>query len=717
MLQPRIEQVGDRRVLLVDCHDYKGSLSLAESDFLSKILPIVADAEADEMVLVKDFKRVFQPGDYALLRELALGAREAKAAFKIPEETLRSCEVDPAERMRKLTEIAALLDTNPLAAYYRIVEESNVPVPDKFKFLQWRAVYAKALEPARNALAKTGIVKRAVAGEGENVLLTALRPWVIPGFVTAYIDLTPPEGRLIEAYKVGKTEVSIYELAKRPEKMYHVKPPELLLHDDENAMVNAALERIAKEKSELVNPRQARKHFKDLGRAFLDKHATGLSEERKEELADIVARYSAGYGLLEVMLWDERLQDVFVDSPGKTPVYVYHEKYEECVTNVAMSEYDLEKLGARFRAISGRPFDESSPVLHAELTDLNVRICGLCPPATFEGIGFAFRRGRPRPWTLPQFIKAGMIDWRSAGLLSFLVDSQASILVTGPRGSGKTSLLASLLSEVNPNYRVIVIEDTPELPIQSLQEHNFKVQHVKTQPAFGGEQEKSFELTAEEALRTALRLGESVLVIGEVRGPEARALFEAMRIGAAGNVVFGTIHGSSAYDTWDRIVNDLGVPSTSFKATDVVVSAASIREKQGIRRKRKVVSVTEVRKDWKSDPFHEDGFKDLVKYDVGKDRWLADLKHSTLLQQIGEKRGMSVKEMLADIDYRGRVKKLLVEKSVEYDSKELLEVATVAECNIEAVKAVAEAGYGRALARMAAWIDAKARAAKAVVRA
>ena len=70
-------------------------------------------------------------------------------------------------------------------------------------------------------------------------------------------------------------------------------------------------------------------------------------------------------------------------------------------------------------------------------------------------------------------------------------------------------------------------------------------------------------------------MGDSA-IIGEVRSKEAKVLYEAMRVGAAGNVVLGTIHADSAYAVWDRVVNDLGVPTTSFKATDLVVVARQL---------------------------------------------------------------------------------------------------------------------------------------------
>jgi len=114
-------------------------------------------------------------------------------------------------------------------------------------------------------------------------------------------------------------------------------------------------------------------------------------------------------------------------------------------------------------------------------------------------------------------------------------------------------------------------------------------------------------------------LGDSSLIMGEVRSVEAKALYEAMRIGALANVVAGTIHGASPYAVFDRVVNDLGVPVTSFKATDIIVVTNPIKTPDGLHSNKRVMQITEVRKHWKKDPSQEKGFVDLMKYNVEKD--------------------------------------------------------------------------------------------------
>ncbi len=92
-----------------------------------------------------------------------------------------------------------------------------------------------------------------------------------------------------------------------------------------------------------------------------------------------------------------------------------------------------------------------------------------------------------------------------------------------------------------------------------------------------------------------------------------------MRVGALANVVAGTIHGDSPYGVFDRVVNDLEVPKTSFKATDILVICNPVKSSDGLKKWRRVMSITEVRKEWEDDPLRENGFVELMRYDTKTD--------------------------------------------------------------------------------------------------
>jgi type IV secretory pathway ATPase VirB11/archaellum biosynthesis ATPase len=213
-----------------------------------------------------------------------------------------------------------------------------------------------------------------------------------------------------------------------------------------------------------------------------------------------------------------------------------------------------------------------------------VRVAGVREPVA-EGVGFAFRRGDADAFTLPELVANGTVASDAAALLSLLARRAAATLVAGARGAGKTTLLGALCFELAPTTRAVLVEDTPELPVTALRADDRDVQGLRTS-------ERGDGLDAAGALRTALRLGEGALVVGEVRGAEARVLYEAMRVGASSDAVLGTIHGDGAREIRERVVEDLGVSASSFAVTDCVVTCRRVAV-DGTA-KRRVASIEEV---------------------------------------------------------------------------------------------------------------------------
>jgi hypothetical protein len=149
-----------------------------------------------------------------------------------------------------------------------------------------------------------------------------------------------------------------------------------------------------------------------------------------------------------------------------------------------------------------------------------------------------------------------------------------------------------------------------------------------------------------------------------------------MRIGAVGNVVMGTIHGESAYSVWDRIVNDLGVKNTSFKATDIIITCAPVRFKGAIKRERRVVGITEVAKHWYEDPEREGGLIQLLDFDANKDTHFIveeNLKKSELLPKLAKRRGLTLDDLWNDINARASTKQFQVDMKNKHNIPDLLE--------------------------------------------
>ena len=231
--------------------------------------------------------------------------------------------------------------------------------------------------------------------------------------------------------------------------------------------------------------------------------------------------------------------------------------------------------------------------------------------------------------------------------------------------------------EIMSKFRVICVEDTLELPVDSLRKIGYDILRMKVRSAM---LQTTTEVSADEGIRASLRFGDSCLIIGEVRSQEAKALYEAMRVGALANVVAGTIHGASPYAIFDRVVNDLGVPVTSFKATDCVIVANPVKSASGMHSWRRVVQMAEVRKHWTKDPLEEKGFVDLMNYNVEKDELVPSQELMNGDSEIIKDIAASVKGWAGNWDavydnilLRGKIKQELVDISEKLKLPDLLE--------------------------------------------
>ena len=524
-------------------------------------------------------------------------------------------------------------------------------------------------------------------------------PTTRPDFMYTKLISEFPEGELLDSYSFGKEseecQVNIFSFNDSIKKMYHLTPPEFRYSEEIYALLDDAKRIMSEHKptrEEFVDPQRMREVFfsigQDLLRDLLQSRSLKLNDEEIENLANALLRYTVGFGLIELLLADPKVQDVNINSPnGELPIFIVHQDYGDCYTNIYPTNVEVQSWATKLRLISGRPLDEANPILDTDLKvpGFSSRVAALTAPLNPTGMAFSFRRHRDFPWTFPLYMqpKIRMMNSLAAGLLSFLIDNSAAILVAGTRSSGKTSLLGSFLVELMRRNRIITIEDTFELPQESLRSLGYNIESLKVASALSS---PGSEVDASTGIRSTLRLGDSALFIGEVRSKEAIALFEAMRVGAAANVVAGTIHADSPYGVYDRVVNDIGVPKTSFKAIDIIVIANPVIS--GLKKFKRVLRVTEVRKEWDEDPLKEGAFVDLLLYNPATDQLevTPDLMNgnSYILKNMAGR----IKEFVGNwdavwenIQLRADCKQAIVDKSIETEDASLLEAPFVIMAN------------------------------------
>jgi len=694
---------GDKRVLVIDCENCEHSSTLMDENCRRNIIGILSrEAEIGRIVLQHPFVKVFDGATIEFLKNLASFAEDINS-FDVGGGEGKCMEC-LEERRKKIEEIAKIARRDPILAYMNLKKELKGEKRGKKKPViidgegkdDCNSCISHYLGTLKEIMEKSNLeTKIDERRSSESHYIYDLQPYIRPIFFDTYIHLSPPPDAIfIKKYKIEREggrglDISLYSLSTRPEKMYFAIPPEYNLSPEELKLLQKVKERMARHRpkdASFMDPETAREYFmkfaRDAIKDIAEEEGMRVEIEKMEMLSDIFAKYTAGLGLLEDLLMDSNIQDIYINAPvSNNPLHIVWNG-EEYTSNIYFSEQDVEALSSRFRSLSGRPFSEAAPILDMGLEKYGSRVAAISAPLTPKGVAFAIRRHSMTPWTLPKLISYNMLSPKAAALLSFLVDGQATILIAGSRGAGKTSLLSSLILEIPQRYRILTLEDTPELPVDTLQSLGYKIQSLITQPITAGE--GGGGVAPETALRTALRLGESVLILGEVRGEETKVLFEAMRVGAAGNVVLGTIHGATTRDVFERIVYDIGVTPTSFKATDAVVVAAPIRIGGGMEKRRRVIQISEVSKSgWGKDVDPDKVFADIMTYNAEKDVLeatdLLDMGQSEVIGRIAKEWGITIEKAIENISLRARIREEIVKKGKGNAS--LLEADAVRDAN------------------------------------
>ena len=491
-----------------------------------------------------------------------------------------------------------------------------------------------------------------------------------PFFSSCWISLPKPIGaEVVESYRVKDADVSILSLSGGSKFLYHLVPWEYQVPDSWMGMLRLAIDDIFG-----MPPDRFGASMDELRYLVVSKAREVLGNliesndveprdpmERMEiltALSEVVGRYTVGFGLLELLLSDDRIEDIFIDAPCHlNSVHVGlggigdSTAVLRCPTNIVASDSEIQGLASRLRQMSGKPFSQAFPVMETDVPNFETRATLVAPPLSPAGTAVALRRRSRVPWTLPRMVQNGTLDSITAAFLSFLMDGCSTMLIAGARGSGKSSLLSAMLFEFPLSQRILTIEDTAELPVKQMQEMGFNVQSLVVEQGMG----ERMELKTEEALRVSLRLGESAIILGEVRGKEAQTLYEGMRTGRAGSSVLGTIHGDSARSVYERVVHDMGIAPEAFGATDVIVTMGLLRPLGTQRQVRCVMEIAELAKERGPGEFNI-----LGKYDMVDGRMELDLKGSETLRRISDSWGIEEERSLENIMMRARMRDRLV---------------------------------------------------------
>ncbi len=254
-----------------------------------------------------------------------------------------------------------------------------------------------------------------------------------------------------------------------------------------------------------------------------------VPSSRFDFYAQAVVSEMVGYGLIDALIKDDKLEEIMVIGPN-VPVYVFHRKYDMMITNVEFTnDNEVQDLINRIAREVGRRVDISSPLLDARLLD-GSRVNATIPPASVSGSTLTIRKFRADPYSIVDLIHYKTLSTEVAAFLWMCVDGlqtqPANILISGGTSSGKTTLLNVLCSFIPSNERVISIEDTSELSLP--------MRHwIRLEGRPPGLEGKG-EITLDILTKNSLRMRPDRIIVGEVRHDEAFSLFTAMNTGHDG---------------------------------------------------------------------------------------------------------------------------------------------------------------------------------------
>lgn len=310
----------------------------------------------------------------------------------------------------------------------------------------------------------------------------------------------------------------------------------------------------------------------------------GLNEGEREAIRYYIAREVLGYGAVTPPLLDPFVEDVSCEGEGR-PVRVWHSRFNRfgwLETNIVLEGEELDSILMRFAIKSGRSLSAASPILDSTLPE-GFRVSGTWRREVSSfGSSFTVRKYRRRPYSLTELIAMGFLDAKIAAYLWQLMEFKGFIMVVGASATGKTTMVNSLATLLNPNWKVVSIEDVRELNIPH---PGWKALHTRPGGRNGEGRVELFDL-----VKLSLRERPDYVILGEARGEETRILFQSA---ATGHGCLTTFHASNERALQARLTQPpISVPQSLLNLLDAAVFLVH-DVKQGRRYVSKVMEYDE----------------------------------------------------------------------------------------------------------------------------
>ncbi len=357
-------------------------------------------------------------------------------------------------------------------------------------------------------------------------------------------------------------------------------------YDVKTTVFNALIDTIDLTQLAKLDSAAAREEIRDIVSEIIQIKNVVMSIAEQEELLEDICNDVLGYGPLEPLLARDDIADIMVNGAATTFIEVNGK-----VTKAGIRFADnaqLMNICQRIVSQVGRRVDESSPICDARLPD-GSRVNVIAPPLAIDGPCLTIRKFKKDRLKLEQLMKFGSISPQAKTILEVIGRVRCNILISGGTGSGKTTLLNCMTGSIDSDERIITCEDSAELQLQ--QPH---VVRLETRPP---NLEGEGEITMRDLVKNCLRMRPERIIVGEVRGPEAFDLLQAMNTGHDGSM--GTLHSNSPREAISRLesmimMGGYSLPPKTIRemitgSIDIIIQASRLRDGS-----RKITHITEV---------------------------------------------------------------------------------------------------------------------------
>ena len=418
-----------------------------------------------------------------------------------------------------------------------------------------------------------------------------------------------------------------------------------------NRVLEILLAEIESPKEEIGDPR---KFFAEQAKKIIDKYRISLGwlpDVSWYKILYHAERDLVGFARIDPFMRDPNIEDISCDGVNK-PVYVWHRNYESIETNVRFeSDEELDNIVVKLVHMSGKHVSSAFPIVDASLPGKHrLAVCYRREVTPF-GTAFTIRKFREDPFSIIDLIKIGTFSEEMAAYFWVCLENSASIMVLGGTAAGKTTALNALACLIKPGSKLVTIEETAEL---NLPQENWVSLIARQSYGLGGS--NIGEVTLFDLVKTSMRHRPDILIVGEVRGQEAYALFQALATGHGGMC---TMHAENLDSAVKRLTQKpMDISPAYMPLMNVILSIRRVHlVKDGERRAyRRVINVNEIAD-------YED-YRCTFKWNPVKDDYQPLLEKSVMLASITERAGVNKKDLLTEIEKRKNMLQWMKERNI-----------------------------------------------------